>query len=136
MTARLRTLLVAGCLLVATLYVPDNLALLRATEGAVPLSASFAGAPALHDPLSKQCVGSSPLLVGFLPSPAAESAGSASRRSGPALAHPTETVTAVARELAAARRPRPAAVLAGWRRAEEIHVATRPAPPEEELAGE
>lgn len=95
MTPRLRNSLVAGCLFVATLYAPENLALLHAP-------AQFSG-------------------------PSVQLSGSSAR---------SPESRAAAAEVRPTVRRRPVVALAGWRRAEEIHIASRPAPPEEELAWE
>ena len=95
LTPRLRNSLVAGCLFVATLYAPENLALLHAP-------AQFSG-------------------------PSVQLSGSSAR---------SPESRAAAAEVRPTVRRRPVVALAGWRRAEEIHIASRPAPPEEELAGE
>jgi len=116
MTARLQSLLVVGCLLVAALYAPENLALLHPTAHPTGFPAQPSSAAAKPTDAS------------------AKPTGSWAHRPGPSARPPA--VLAVAAESRPAVGRRPAVVLAGWRRADEVRIASRPAPPQEELAGE
>ena len=109
MTARLQSLLIVGCLLVAALYAPENLALLHPTAQLTELPAQPSGSSAMPS-------------------------GSWGQRPGPSERPPA--VHAAATKIRPAVRRRPAVALAGWRRADEVRIASRPVPPEEELAGE
>jgi len=123
MTARLQSLLVVGCLLVAALYAPENLALLHPAAHPTGFPAQPASASAKPTDASARPTDAS-----------AEPTGSWAHRPGPSARPPA--VLAVAAESRPAVGRRPAVVLAGWRRADEVRIASRPAPPQEELAGE